>query len=208
MSSDSEKFWDKIADKYSRKSLDDEASYLKKIEVTQEHLDKDMEVVDLGCGTGTTAIIHAPYVKHIQAVDESANMLDIATRKAEHEGVTNISFIKSPVEDFIIQNMSTDVVLAHSILHLLHDKERVISDVFDGLKSGGYFITSTACLGGKNGRIIRFLMPLLRRLKLAPFVEFFTPDELVKSLVDAGFEIDYQWQPDQKKAMFIIAKKP
>ncbi|EAM49492.1 hypothetical protein WH8501_27790 [Crocosphaera watsonii WH 8501] len=64
----STKFWDKIADKYSKQPIVDEESYQKKLTVTQEYFNPDMEVLEFGCGTGGTAIIHAPYVKHIRAI--------------------------------------------------------------------------------------------------------------------------------------------
>ena len=59
------KFWDKIADKYSKQPIVDEASYQKKLQITQEYFKPDMEVLEFGCGTGSTAIIHAPlYIKN------------------------------------------------------------------------------------------------------------------------------------------------
>ena len=81
----SAKFWEKIADQYSKESIADEAAYQKKLQVTQEYLKPHMEVLEFGCGTGSTAIIHAPYVKHIRAIDFSSNMIEIARRKAEIE---------------------------------------------------------------------------------------------------------------------------
>ena len=42
----------------------------------------------------------------------------------------------------------------------------------------------------------------------APFVAFFTREELLESIRAAGFEIDYDWRPGKKKAVFIVAKKP
>ena len=47
-----------------------------------------MEVLEFGCGTGGTAIIHAPYVKHIRAIDISGNMIAIAKGKAEADSTT------------------------------------------------------------------------------------------------------------------------
>ena len=44
-------------------------------------------------------------------------------------------------------------------------------------------------------------------LGLIPLVKVFTSKELEDSLTDAGFEIDYQWQPSKGKAVFIVAKK-
>jgi hypothetical protein len=40
-----------------------------------------------------------------------------------------------------------------------------------------------------------------------PLVEVFTKKELEDGLIDAGFEIDYRWQPGKGKALFIVAKK-
>lgn len=36
------KFWDKIADKYSKQPIVDEASYQKKLQITQEYFKPDM----------------------------------------------------------------------------------------------------------------------------------------------------------------------
>ena len=65
----STRFWDKIAERYSKQPVADESAYQKKLKVTREHFRPDMEVLEFGCGTGSTAIAHAPYVKHIQAID-------------------------------------------------------------------------------------------------------------------------------------------
>jgi hypothetical protein len=40
-----------------------------------------------------------------------------------------------------------------------------------------------------------------------PSVKIFTTRELERSLTDADFEIDYQWQPGKGKAVFIVTKK-
>jgi cyclopropane fatty-acyl-phospholipid synthase-like methyltransferase len=42
-----------------------------------------MELLEFGCGTGGTAIIHAPHVKHIRAIDISPRMIEIAKSRAE-----------------------------------------------------------------------------------------------------------------------------
>ena len=72
----SAKFWYKIAERYSKQPIADEAAYQKKLQVTREYFRPDMEVLEFGCGTGSTAIFHAPYVKHIQAIDILSKMKD------------------------------------------------------------------------------------------------------------------------------------
>ena len=42
---------------------------------------------------------------------------------------------------------------------------------------------------------------------LLPRVRFFTPDALVAAFEAAGFEIEHRWQPDRRKALFVIARK-
>ena len=89
------KFWDKIAEGYAKQPVADEAAYQKKVQVTREYFQPEMEVLEFGCGTGSTAIAHAPYVKHILAIDISAKMLEIARVKAAAANVGNITFERS-----------------------------------------------------------------------------------------------------------------
>ncbi len=81
-SAPSPKFWDRIADKYSKKPVPDEAVYQKKLRITRDYLRPDSEVLEFGCGTGSTAIAHAPFVSRILANDISSRMIEIAERKA------------------------------------------------------------------------------------------------------------------------------
>jgi hypothetical protein len=43
---------------------------------------------------------------------------------------------------------------------------------------------------------------------LAPFVAFFTREELLQSIRTAGFKINYEWRPGKRAAVFVVAKKP
>jgi ubiquinone/menaquinone biosynthesis C-methylase UbiE len=202
----STKFWDKIAERYSKKPVADEAAYQKKLQVTREYFQPDMEVLEFGCGTGSTAITHAPYVKHIHAIDVSSKMIEIAQAKADAEKTTNVIFERSTIDEFSVSDQTLDAVLALSILHLLENKEEVIAKVHRMLKPGGIFVTSTACLGDTM-KYIKLIAPIGKFLGLIPLVKVFTTNELKDSLTDAGFQIDYQWQPGKGKAVFIVAKK-
>ena len=204
----SAKFWDKIAEKYSKQPVADEAAYQKKLQITREYFQADMEVLELGCGTGSTAILHAPYVKHIHAIDISSKMIEIAQGKADAQGIKNITLEQSTIDDLKLPDQSLDVVLALSVLHLLEEKEKAIAKVYNMLKPGGIFVTSTACLGNSMIKYIKLVEPIGKLFGLMPSVTVFTTKELEASLTDAGLEIDYQWQPEGKvKAVFIVAKK-
>ncbi|OKH18561.1 class I SAM-dependent methyltransferase [[Limnothrix rosea] IAM M-220] len=204
--SQSTKFWDKIAAKYAEQPIEDEESYQKKLEITRGYFNPEMELLEIGCGTGSTAILHAPHVKHIRAVDFSKEMLAIAQQKASEQNIQNITFEQCSVEELNVPKGSMDMVLALSILHLLEDKEAAIAKIYTMLKAGGLLVTSTMCLGDEMGWF-KLIAPMGKVLGFFPLVKVFTVENLVESLTKTGFSIDYQWQPDKKKAVFIVAKK-
>ena len=201
------RFWDFIAKRYAKLPVADEASYQKKLEITQTYFSPDSEVLEFGCGTGSTAIAHAPHVSHIRATDVSAKMLAIATAKADEAGIDNITFEQVTIEDLEVPDDSLDVVMGHSILHLLEDKEAAIAKVFKMLKQGGYFVTSTICLGDSM-KWFRYIAPIGHFLGVLPLIKFFTAAELESAFTDAGFEIDHNWRPGEGKVVFLIGKKP
>ena len=202
----SAKFWDKIAERYSKQPIADEAAYQKKLQVTHKYFQPNMEVLELGCGTGSTAITHAPYVKHIRAIDISSKMIEIAQGKADANNVKNVTFEQLTIDELSASDRTLDVVLGLSILHLLENKEEVIAKVHKMLKPGGIFVTSTACLGDTM-KWFKIVAPIGKFFGLIPLVKVFTTKELQDSLTDAGFAIDYHWQPGKNKGVFIVAKK-
>ena len=202
----SARFWDKIAERYSKRPIADEAAYQKKLQITREYFRPDMEVLEFGCGTGSTAITHAPYVNHILAIDISSKMIDIAQGKADEKNVENVTFKRSTIAEFSGSDQTLDAVLGLSVLHLLDNKEDVISKVHRMLKPGGIFVSSTACLGDTM-RFFKVIVPVGKLFGLMPLVKVFTTKELEDSMTSAGFDIDYQWQPGRGKAVFIVAKK-
>ena len=79
----SEKFWDKIAKKYSKSDIKDKEGYNKTLDDTRKFLKKEAVVLEIGCGTGTTALKLAGSVNDMTATDISSNMIAIAKEKAE-----------------------------------------------------------------------------------------------------------------------------
>lgn len=203
----STKFWDRIAAKYAQQPIADEAAYQKKLQITRDYFRPDMTVLEIGCGTGSTALLHAPYVQHIRAIDFSANMIAIAQAKATAANVTNVTFEQATLEDLQLPAASLDAVLGLSILHLLEHREAAIAQVYTLLKPGGIFVTNTACLGDSMAWF-KGIVPLGRALGLLPLVRVFTTQALVDSFTQAGFTLEHQWQPGKNKGVFVVAKKP
>ena len=206
--SKSEKFWDKTAEKYAKSPIADESTYQKKLAETQSYLGPDMRIVEFGCGTGTTAIHHAPHVQHIDAIDISEKMLEIGRDKARSAGIDNITFTRGTLAEFNAADASVDAVLGLNVIHLVPDRDAVIAEVARILKPGGVFVSSTVCLGQSYLRFIKLVAPLGKLLGLMPDFYILTEDELADEVTCAGFEIERQWHHGKKGiAVFMIARK-
>jgi ubiquinone/menaquinone biosynthesis C-methylase UbiE len=117
-------------------------------------------VLEFGCGTGATAVQHAPHVAHIDAIDISEKMLEIGRERAAKSHIENIRFTRGTLSEFNAETGSLDAVLGLNVIHLLPDRQAVFSDVARILKPGGVFISSTACLGSSYMRFIKLIVPL------------------------------------------------
>ncbi|MEM1435265.1 MAG: class I SAM-dependent methyltransferase [Pseudomonadota bacterium] len=201
------RFWDRIAEGYAAKPVADQAAYERKLAITREYLHPEAEVLELGCGTGSTAIAHAPFAAHIRATDVSAKMIEIARAKAAAEGVDNIDFRVAAAATVGAADASLDAVLALSLLHLLEDWRAAIAAAFRALKPGGVLVTSTACMDD-GFKLMRLVAPLGRRFGVLPTLSFFTRDELERAMTDAGFVIEQSWRPSRRKGLFVVAQKP
>lgn len=200
------RFWDRIAPGYARQPIADQGAYETKLEITRSYMEPGFEVAEFGCGTGGTAVLHAPHVRHITAIDFSNAMLDVARGRARDAGVSNVSFVAGDINDFEMPGESLDMVMAMSLLHLLKDPEGAMARVYGMLKPGGYFVSSTGCMG-EMMPVMRYIGPVGKALGLLPQMNVFTKPELVAMIERQGFSIRHDWQKDRKAAVFIVAQK-
>lgn len=197
------KFWNRIAGRYARNPVKDQAAYEHKLDRTASYLRADMTVLEIGCGTGSTAMTHASRVAHIDALDFSDRMIAIAREKAG--AITNVDFHVAAVEDWPIPETPYDVVMAHSVLHLVSDLDSTLARLRALLKPGGVLVSSTVCLGDMGGVLSR-IVPLVGRTGLLPRVSAFTSKELAARISAAGFEVVEDWRPGPDRAIFIVAR--
>jgi ubiquinone/menaquinone biosynthesis C-methylase UbiE len=201
------KFWDRMAARYAKTPVPDEAIYQEKLARTRKLFTSHSRVLEFGCGTGSTAIAHATHVQHIDALDFSSNMLAIAQQKADVAGVNNLTFHQTSLRECDASMIAYDVLLALSILHLLPELELELEEINRRLQPGGYFVSSSACIA-ELPWFIKCILPTLGAVGLIPRLNIFKAVDLKQSIVDAGFVIEDFWQPAKGKAVFIIARKP
>ncbi len=202
----SAEFWDKVAPGYSKQPIADTESYARKLAATQALMRPHMDVLEFGCGTGSTALEHAPHVAHIVATDVSAAMIDIGRDKAEQAGIDNVSFRQSGVEDFEAPDGSYDMVLALNLLHLLPDRAAALAKIHRLLKPGGIFISSTVCLADRMW-FLRPIIPIMQWIGKAPYVSFVSANTVLCEMATAGFEAQEHWTHGRANSLFLIARK-
>lgn len=185
------KFWDRAAAKYAKDPIKDIEDYTYTLGRTRSYLGPDSRVLEIGCGTGSTALELSGSAKVIVATDISAEMLGIAQKKADDGGITNVTFRRAEAADAAAGDQF-DVVTAHSILHLVDDLDQTLAMVLAALPKGGLFIAKTPSLP-KGPRIFARLMllviPVMQLFGKAPRVSLITTTALIDTIEAAGFEI-------------------
>jgi len=203
-------FWHKIAEKYAARPLDDPEAYEVWLAQVISYLKKTDRVLEVGCGTGSTALRLAPHVQSFLAADFAPRMIEIAEEKRVTDGADNLRFVCS---DPFSEELSPadgepyDAVMAYSFLHLVDAPDQMVQHLANQLRPGGLLITKTVCL-----KQLAFLfVPLIGLMRLfgkAPPVKMVGAKELDEMMLTAGLEIVEEQNFGQKVLQrFIIARK-
>ncbi|MEL6523473.1 MAG: class I SAM-dependent methyltransferase [Pseudomonadota bacterium] len=199
------RFWDKIADRYAKRPIADVEAYRRKLEKTAEFLRPNMRLLELGCGTGGTALHHAKHVSEVHAVDISPRMIELAERKRQEAEIANVRYCVGELHAFVPGSQRYDAVLAMSLLHLVPDRDIALAKIRSLLQPGDLFVSSTMCMGD-DLKLFRFIAPVGKALGLFPTVRVFSTEELRTSIETAGFDIVHSWKPRPRAATFFVAK--
>lgn len=201
-----EKFWNKVADKYAASPIKNMEAYEETLARTRAYLSTDQNALEVGCGTGSTALLLAPNVKHMTASDISKRMIEIGADKARTQGVENITFRHAPLPDETLTPASYDAVLSYNALHLVPDLAAALRNVRATLKPGGVFISKTPCLAQQT-RLWGIPIFLLRLIGKAPYVTLLTFAALEQAISAEGFEVIETDTLPKPFSRFVVARK-
>ena len=185
---DDSRFWNGVARKYATDRIKDMAGYERTLERSRHFLSPTDTVLEIGCGTGTTALHLAPSVARLVGTDVSSEMISIAQEKALLLGCRNAAFEVASAIDAPGADGAYDAVMAFNVLHLIADRPSTLASIRRKLRPGGLLITKTPCLGEMNP-LIRFVVPIARLVGKAPSVSFFNGTALASDIEAAGFSL-------------------
>ena len=177
-------FWNRFAERYAARPIRDVDAYEAMLAETASWLRADDRVLEIGCGTGGTAIRLAAGVSCYVATDFSKAMIRIAEAKAKPSA---LRFLLAEAAD-LPRGGPFDAICAFNVLHLVEDLPGLLRRLRGGLAPGGRLICKTWCFGDLPLRF-RLLFRVLRLARLFPPAHFMTREALEQAIGEAGFAI-------------------
>jgi ubiquinone/menaquinone biosynthesis C-methylase UbiE len=136
--------------------------------IEQARIQPGQHVMDLGCGTGTLAIMvkRAQPGAEVVGLDADPQMLKVARAKAARQAIS-VTFDRGMAFDLPYPDASLDRVLSSLMIHHLKtpDKERTAKEIQRVLKPGGQF--HVVDFGKPHTFYGRLLGPFLNRFEEA-----------------------------------------
>lgn len=204
------RFWDRTSRKYAKGAIADQAAYQRTLQQARALLRSGDSVLELGCGTGTTALELAGHVENYLATDMSSGMIAIANEKYAASPLPALVFRTATVEELMPDVARFNAVLGFSYLHLVRDLPGVLRNINALLAADGLFISKTPCVGDMNPLIRLALLPAMRAIGMAPYAGVFRAAELSRRISDAGFDIlaieNHATKGDDNRP-YIVARK-
>lgn len=199
-------FWDKVARKYANRKISDPENYEATLARTRSYLGRDDNVLELGAGTSSTALLLAPQVGSYTASDFSAEMVKIGQEKLNAEPQPNLRIVQGTPGDAALGTGPYDAVLGFNLLHLIPDLNRALAETAQLIRPGGLLITKTPCIG--HGLHKRIMIGVMKRIFGVSYVALFEPAELEGLINAAGFEvIESDSYPAKGPSRYIVARK-
>ena len=173
---------------YVKKTFDDWANFfeeklIKDLEyktpylvfsLVQNELKKDINILDLGCGTGLGAELYRPYAKRLYGIDCSEKML----KKAEEKGIFDRLILNDILDDFRLDT-SFHLIYSTDCLCYFGDLKPVFAKIRSWLAANGVFAFSLEELK-KPGE--QYLLQLSGRFA-------HSQDYVIRCLSDLGFKL-------------------
>ncbi len=139
MMNNNKKFWQNSAKFYSffiNHSKAYQNNFKKIMKIFSPYINKNMEVLEIGCGTGQISFLITKKVKRLIATDFSQQMIKICKAKND----TNIIFQIEDATNLSFDDNSFDCVLISNVLHIVPNPEKIIAEIKRVVKDGGIIL--------------------------------------------------------------------
>ena len=100
-------------------------------------LNKDMKLLDFGCGTGLLTFFLIDEVGKAVGVDSSKGMCEVFLKKAKENNIDNVEVLNLDLEKQDI-DQKFDVIVSSMALHHVKDTQNILKKFYSLLNEGGY----------------------------------------------------------------------
>jgi ubiquinone/menaquinone biosynthesis C-methylase UbiE len=105
-------------------------------------LTPEMDVLEVGCGTGLLTLLLQPRARSITGIDSSAGMLDVLRSKIKDKGLTNVTTRLMDLETGEEWEGTFDLVVSSMTLHHIDNIPRLFYHFSSVVKPGGYLVVA------------------------------------------------------------------
>jgi ubiquinone/menaquinone biosynthesis C-methylase UbiE/DNA-binding CsgD family transcriptional regulator len=148
-------------------------------------LEGEERVVDVGTGTGHTALALAPYAREVIAVDITLPMLEEAQGLAAGRGLTNLRFLQADASSLPLAGGQFDLVTCRQAAHHFSKIAQAVHEWARILKTGGKVVVVDS-VSPEEPEIDSFLHEI-EVLRDPSHVRNYRISEWFALLADAGF---------------------
>lgn len=137
----------------------DEAVYDKVCEYICPYLDKNMEVLELACGSGQLSFSLSKHSKSWLGTDFSEQMIIEAKKRGQYD---NLTFETADATALSYANEKFDCVLISNALHIMPNPDYAMREIYRVLKASGILLAPTFLWKeGKQRKVKKTLMSIL-----------------------------------------------
>ena len=99
-----------------------------------------LDVADFGCGTGVLSVAMARWARQVVAIDQNAQAIVSARKRAAREKVTNVTFLECDLHRLSLPDGKKDLVVISQSLHHVKEPVAVLREAARILKPGGKIV--------------------------------------------------------------------
>lgn len=151
-------FWDRFARRYAPFMKKDQVVYDEVCEYLSPYLNKDMDVLELACGSGQFSFSLSKKTKSWIGTDFSEQMIVEAKKRG---GGENLCFETADATALSYENEKFACVLIANALHIMPKPDRAMREIYRVLKPKGILLAPTFLwTEGKERNILKKIMSI------------------------------------------------
>lgn len=183
MNHDNKRFWQRMAKLYAPFMKSADHLYADICRRIEPHLNRQMNVLELACGSGQLSFRLAAKVQLWEATDFSENMIAEARRQ---RGSRQLHFSVQDATDLPYGPECFDAVVIANALHIMPHPDKALAEIFRVLKPGGVLYAPTFIHGKGAGFRLRS-----RLLELTGFHVYskWSQEEFADYIAGHGFAV-------------------